>query len=139
MTEAEAWEIARLDGHAQAMIDRTAHALNDFHRTWDVVLSPVTRSAPPVLGHLSPSQDFDDLWVALFDYVNYTPLHNMTGATSMSLPLFMSAEGLPIGALFSARPGDDDILLALAAELEMARPWADRCPPAATARKEVTA
>ena len=46
----------------------------------------------------------------------------------MSVPLHTSRDGLPIGAHFAGKPGDDALLLALAYELEAARPWADRWP-----------
>ena len=47
----------------------------------------------------------------------------------ISVPLAWSPTGLPIGAMFSGRKGDDALLFELALELEAARPWADRKPP----------
>jgi len=99
-----------------------------FHRDWDVVLSPVLRSAPPMLGILSPQRRFTELLPALFDYVDYTPLHNMAGTPSITLPIFETEAGLPIGSMFSAAAGGDEILLMLAAEIETALPWRDRWP-----------
>lgn len=116
---------------AFAQIDRAMRALAVFHTDFDVVLSPVTRSIPPLLGHLAPTRDFGELWDALFDYVDYTPLHNMAGAASISLPLFAAPDGLPVGAMFSGDIGSDEMLLALASELENAQPWAGCWPPAA--------
>lgn len=46
----------------------------------------------------------------------------------MTVPLFWNAAGLPIGAMFTARLGDEATLLRLAAQLEAARPWARRRP-----------
>jgi amidase len=46
----------------------------------------------------------------------------------MSVPLFMSSDGLPIGSQFGARSGDERRLFELAYELEQAQPWADRWP-----------
>ena len=52
----------------------------------------------------------------------------------MNVPLVWSAEGVPIGTHFAAPVGGDERLLALAAQLERARPWRDRRPPTFVAR-----
>ena len=53
---------------------------------------------------------------------------NVTGQPSISLPLDMSREGLPIGSLFTARHGDEATLFRLAAQLEAEHPWRQRRP-----------
>jgi Asp-tRNA(Asn)/Glu-tRNA(Gln) amidotransferase A subunit family amidase len=65
----------------------------------------------------------------IFAFIPYTPLANVTGAPAMSVPLHWNAAGLPIGAMFTARFGDEATLFRLAAQLEAARPWRDRRPP----------
>jgi amidase len=49
----------------------------------------------------------------------------------MSLPLGQSQDGLPIGVQFVGAPAAEEMLISLAAQLEQARPWADRRPPVA--------
>lgn len=64
-----------------------------------------------------------------FSYIPFTPVANVSGQPSMSVPLHWSADGLPIGAMFTGRFGDDATLFELAGQLEAARPWANRRPP----------
>jgi amidase len=58
----------------------------------------------------------------------FTPLSSITGQPAMSLPLQWTADGLPIGAHFVGRFGDEATLFKLAAQLEQAQPWFDKTP-----------
>ena len=62
-------------------------------------------------------------------YTPNTQLFNQTGQPGMSVPLFWNADGLPIGTQVVGRFGDEATLFRLGAQLEAARPWADRTPP----------
>ena len=111
----------------------TANAL--AYDTWfpshqfDVVLSPVLSSPPPLLGEVGPLVPFDTLVPRLTEYVGYTPIHNIAGAPAMSVPLHWTEAGLPVGTMFAARAGNERTLFELAYELEAAQPWAQRIPP----------
>jgi amidase len=65
----------------------------------------------------------------VFEAAPYTMVANVTGQPSMSLPLHWTADGLPMGMLFTARTGDEAALFRLAAQLEEAVPWRDRIAP----------
>ncbi len=98
-------------------------------REFDVLLSPVTLTPPPRIGHLDPvkiePREFNRRQSQVF---GYTPPYNMTGQPSLSLPMGMSRDGLPIGMMFTGRYSDEATLYRLAAQLEEARPWIDRKP-----------
>lgn len=100
-----------------------------FHQDYDVVLSPVLRTAPPLLGTYAPDQAFEALRDGMFDWLGYTPLQNLAGTPAISLPLHWNEAGLPIGVMFSADRDQEDCLLGLAYELEQAAPWQGRWPP----------
>ena len=57
----------------------------------------------------------------------------MTGQPAISLPLFHGDDGLPLAIQLVGRPADEATLLSLGAQLEAARPWADRRPELAAA------
>jgi amidase len=80
------------------------------------------------LGELSPTLDLKTLTERRMHYAVYTQLHNVAGTPAMSAPLGMSRDGLPIGSQFAAAKGREDLLYALAYELEAAQPWATRTP-----------
>jgi amidase len=95
----------------------------------DVLLTPTLPHLPFRLGELGPMTDPAAHFEKVSHYACFTPLANVSGAASMSVPLNWSESGLPIGAMFSGKRGDDGKLFELAYELEAARPWIDRIPP----------
>ncbi|MBC3189644.1 amidase [Pseudonocardia sp. C8] len=125
-------------------------ALAEFHERYDLLLTP-TLARPPwpigeldlagpmklaakgllsaragaLLGRLNLIEGMVD---ANFAPVPFTQLANLTGRPASSVPLYRTPDGLPVGVQFVGRPGAEPQLLALAAQLERARPWAHRQP-----------
>nr|WP_232251308.1 amidase [Janthinobacterium sp. 1_2014MBL_MicDiv] len=109
----------------------TRHA-GAFFTEYDVLLTPTMPDLPWQLGRYGENEGtLDGLgWTArLFEHSPYTPLANVAGLPAMSVPLAMSADGLPIGMQFMAGYAQDGVLLRLAGQLERAAPWVQRRPP----------
>jgi amidase len=104
----------------------------DSWNTYDVVLAPVMAQPPPKIGWLFEDQDKDPmsaLHPRSSSIAPFTTTFNFTGQPAASLPLAWSSEGLPIGTQAIGRMGDEATLFRLSAQLEEARPWAERRPP----------
>jgi Asp-tRNA(Asn)/Glu-tRNA(Gln) amidotransferase A subunit family amidase len=102
-----------------------------FFETYDVLLTPTLAEPPVKLGVLDMmSEDLDAYSERLWRFTPFTYPFNVTGQPAMSVPLAWNGEGLPIGVHFVGRYGDEATLFRLAGQLEAARPWADRRPPA---------
>jgi amidase len=94
----------------------------------DVYLCPVLGQLQPEIGHLGPDQEPRELNRKQGQVFPFTPPFNFTGQPSLSLPLWQSESGLPIGMMFTGRYADEATLFRLAAQLEKELPWKDRRP-----------
>ncbi len=103
--------------------------LNRFE-TFDVFLTPTMSTTSPRLDWLDPItvpiKEFDRRQAETY---GTTPPFNFTGQPSLSLPLWQSAVGLPMGMMFTGRFADEATLFRLAGQLEKELPWCDRRPP----------
>jgi len=99
-------------------------------RDFDVLLTPTSAILPPTAGaimaaqHAAPDQPVFDVVAS----VSFTAFGNVTGLPAASLPLHWTEDGLPVGVQLVAGPWQEARLIALSAQLEQARPWADRRP-----------
>jgi len=105
---------------------------DDGSTGWDVLLAPVLAEPPAPIGRWAmDNPDFIDYRLGpngIVRYSPFTPLANMSGQPAMSVPFATSSNGLPIGVQLIGRFGEDTLLLELAAQIELARPWIDRVP-----------
>ncbi len=97
---------------------------------WDLLLTPTLAEPPVMIGEHDATPD-DPLagMKRATQFVAFTPPFNASGQPAINLPLHRNAEGLPIGVQLVAGYGREDLLIAVAAQLEAAHPWADRRPP----------
>ena len=97
---------------------------------FDLLLTPTLGEPPLPLGTLDATPDNPmHGYIRAAEFVPFTVQFNVNGQPGISLPLYWNAEGLPIGTQLVAAYGREDLLLRVAAQLEHARPWADRRPP----------
>jgi Asp-tRNA(Asn)/Glu-tRNA(Gln) amidotransferase A subunit family amidase len=110
-------------------LQREARHVAKLFDTWDLVLCPTLAEPPARLGTFMATADNPYAgFMRAGVYTPFTPLANITGQPSMSVPLFWNEAGLPIGVMFTGRFGAEGTLFRFAAELEQARPWADKAP-----------
>ncbi|WP_035845037.1 amidase [Kitasatospora azatica] len=125
-------------------------SLAAFHRRYDLLLTP-TLARPPVrigeldtpkpvravakvllrlglLGTLAGTKAWEKAVIENLSATPYTQLANITGRPAISLPTYRTPEGLPLGVQFVGPLGSEGQLLALAAQLEAERPWAQLEP-----------
>ncbi|TRZ95641.1 MAG: amidase [Dehalococcoidia bacterium] len=115
---------------ALTRLQRIARDVARFFADYDVWLTPTLAEPPVPLGTFDSPPD-NPLYAQsrAANFIPFTPICNITGQPAMSVPLFWNADGLPIGTHFVGRFGDEATLFRLAAQLEAARPWANRRPP----------
>jgi amidase len=119
---------------AIAVMHRVGRAIGRFFADRDVLLTPTMCRPPYPLGVLDmTSPDADAFNQALVGTIAFTSPFNTSGSPAMSVPLHWTGDGLPVGVQFVGAFGGEATLLRLAAQLEAARPWADRRPGLAAA------
>ncbi len=116
---------------AQERCQRFAREVARLLASVDVWLTPTLSTPPARIGQITstPEQPLRALHVGGRTVAYAGVVANITGNPAMSVPLFWNADGLPIGVHFLGRFADEATLFRLAAQLEAARPWADRRPP----------
>jgi amidase len=124
-------KLGAVEGMA-AIVQLQAHTrrLVSFLEPYDALLTPALAERPLPLGTLDTAAPEP---LATFTrsglFTPFTPVFNASGQPGISLPLFQGEDGLPLGVQIVGRPAGEGALLALATQLEQARPWAHRRAP----------
>ncbi|WP_398586834.1 amidase [Streptococcus sp. sy004] len=117
--------------------DRYTYLMEEFHQEYDLIISPATADVAPKHNQLDLSESLIESLNHITDYnqkqqeelivemfapslalTPFNQLANITGQPSISLPVYRTASGLPLGVQVTAAKGREDLLLALAQLLE---------------------
>lgn len=134
--------------HARDAAQAAGRELAGFFARYDVLVTPTLAYPPVRLGELA-LKGVEEAALAVLRAVPVgaalrailakladnslertpnTQLFNQTGQPAVSLPLYQTADGLPVGIQFAARYAEDALLVRLASQIEEALPWKDRRP-----------
>jgi len=110
-------------------------ALTTFERsvirqfsTFDAILTPAVALTPRPVGWF----DYNDAERNFEQQVQYTPFTsfvNVSGLPAITLPVYETPEGIPMGVQLIGRPGGEHVLLSIGAQLERRLRWQLRHPP----------
>ncbi|KKE78934.1 amidase [Oceanobacillus caeni] len=124
--------------------DKAAGQMANFHRVYDFYITPATAFTAPRIGELTPSKEKHerfveevalaknveeqqqivyDMFLPSLTYTPFTQLANLTGQPAMSVPIYLSEDGLPLGVQVMAQKGEEHRLLQLAYQLEQSDLW----------------
>jgi amidase len=113
--------VARLQAYARRVVA--------FWEEVDVVLTP-TLALPPVrIGWQEAASGAVEQLLRNLEFTPFTAIANVTGLPAMSLPLPGAGRASDRRQAIGP-PAGDALLLRLAAQVEKARPWANRRPDA---------
>ena len=116
-----------------ARLQRVARRVVAAALAYDVLLTPALAERPVPIGTITGGlrPDPSGALPRSNRFTPYTALWNVTGQPAISLPLFHGEDGLPLGVQLVGPPAGEDLLLALAGQLEQAVPWKERLSPMA--------
>ena len=95
---------------------------------FDAVLTPTLAMTPRPIGWY----DAEDAMRNFGQQVQYTPFTsfvNVCGLPAITLPVHVTGAGLPMGVQLIGRPGGEDVLFSIGAQLERRIAWQERHPP----------
>jgi amidase len=102
--------------------------LGQLFRDHDVLLTPMTTRPPVLAGRWEGLPGLPTV-VGMTAVYPFGVIWNMTGQPAAAVPAGTSDDGLPVAVQLVGRPGTEDTLISLAAQIEAERGWPDRRPP----------
>jgi amidase len=114
---------------AQSRLESVARKLIAFFEPYDAVLTPALGARPVAIGEIDGlGADPMVKYRKSAEFTPFTAVVNVTGQPAIALPLYNGDDGLPTAVQLIGPPAREEVLLALATQLERALPWAQRAP-----------
>jgi amidase len=109
--------------------ERLCRALAPFFERHDVLVMPTLAQPAPPARRWGEGSWLHSVVTSL-RYAPMTAAWNLAGYPAASVPAGVSPQGLPMAVQLVATPGNESLLLGLAAQLERERPWPRHAPRA---------
>nr|WP_210422621.1 amidase [Cryobacterium sp. BB307] len=129
------WLVERGRQTSAGALATALRVLSDFERSvirqfapFDAIVTPALALTPRPVGWYDnddPERNFEQQC----QYTPFTSFVNVSGLPAISLPVAVTADGLPMGVQLIGRPGGEHVLLAIGAQLERRLQWQRRHPP----------
>jgi amidase len=118
---------------ALSRLESTARSIVTFLEPYDAVVTPALGGRPVPIGEIDGlGADPMVKYRRSATFTPFTAIGNITGQPAIALPLYHGDDGLPAAVQLIGPPAREEVLLALATQLERALPWAERAPALAT-------
>jgi amidase len=128
------WLVERGRAISARELVKALSALTTFERsiirqfdTYDAVLTPAMALTPRPLGWYA-AEDPERNFAQQVQYTPFTSFANVTGLPAISLPVYETAAGIPMGVQLVGKPGGEATLLSIGAQLERRIGWQRRHP-----------
>jgi amidase len=94
---------------------------------FDVLITPGL-AAPPVETGRWEGRGALRTFIGVANWTPGTATWNITGQPAVAVPAGFTDDGLPLSVQIVGRPSAESTLIALSAQIERERPWADKRP-----------
>ncbi len=116
-----------LSSALNALVEFERSIIHQFRR-FDAVVTPALAMTPRPVGWYD-AEDAERNFAQQVQYTPFTSFANVTGLPAITLPVYETPEGMPMGVQLVGRPGGEHVLLAIGAQLERRLNWQRRHPP----------
>jgi amidase len=109
-------------------LQRLSRRIVSLWKDYDLLLTPTLALEPVPVGWITENPDPGMQFARCGFFSPFTPPANLTGQPAVSLPLYWTEAGLPVGVQLVGAPADEATLIRISAQIEEARPWRSRRP-----------